>query len=228
MKKRIITGLIVSFLCAFSFIGVNAASNPTVTFDGTSTLKYSEDANNFSQVFQGMHAGESRTLNIDLVNKSDKDVDFFMKTEILNSLEEGMAANGAGYHVSLKLIKGSNETYIFGSDEGALVGANENGLYDLNGALNENYLITALDANEEATLALTIVIDGATARNEYQATTGEIQFDFSVSYEESIATNIINRVVTGDPTTVSMLIAVLLIAGATIYVSAKKLKGDKS
>ncbi|NBK97462.1 MAG: hypothetical protein EOM50_05510 [Erysipelotrichia bacterium] len=229
--KKILVGIFSIFFCVFSLTSMHANEIPSVTFDGTSTLKYSEEANNFSSVFEGMHSGETRELSIQLVNHSDKEVDFFMNTEVLQSLEKSVQSNGAGYNVSLKLAKGNEDHYIFGSEEGALVGANENGLYDLNGTLNEKYLLTSLGANEKAVLSLVIGIDGTTSRNDYQASVGELQMDFSVSYEENVMTNVVknvvNKVTTGDPTSISTLVMLLLISGGAIYVSCKKLKGDK-
>lgn len=228
MKKIFIT-TVLTLTLLLSIAPIKAQDmNPSVTFDGSTTLKYNGDTKEFGKAFENMVPSQKRTLNIDLKNDSDKEVNFYMTTKVLEAFEDAKSATNGAYHVSLSLTQNNKETYIYGDQEGAMVGANENGLYDLNGSLNDKYMIAKLSAQETATVSLTVELDGMTLRNDYQGLPGMFQFDFTAQYDNTVQTpttivkTVIKNIQTGDTTTIGIVALVMVVAGLGIFVVIRK------
>lgn len=231
MKKILIT-TVLTLTLLLSIAPIKAQDvEPSVTFDGSTTLQYNVDTKEFGKVFENMVPSQKRTLNIHLKNDSDKEVNFYMTTKVLEAFEDAKTASQGTYHVSLSLTQDGKETYIYGQQDGALVGANENGLYDLNGSLNEKYMIAKVASQKEATISLTVELDGMTLRNNYQGLPGMFQFDFTAQYDDTLQTpetivkTIIKNIQTSDMTTIGIVALMLGIAGFGIGVGIRK--GEK-
>ena len=219
--KRIQIMMTLTLIMLLNIVSIKAQElTPTVTFDGTVSLKYNIDTKEFGKTFENMVPSEKRTLNILLKNDSHQDVDFFMSTEVLEAFEDAKQASHGSYHVSLSVFNNGETTYVYGDKIGALVGSNENGLYDLNGSLNQKYKIAHILANQDATIQLTVELDGTTLRNEYQGLPGMFAFDFTAQYDnavkspQTIIKTIIRNVQTGDSTTIEFLILSMMIVGS--------------
>ncbi len=235
--KRIVAMMIIAFSMVFGMNAVKAETIPTVTFDGTTSIKYNVSKDSFSKVFEGMVPGEARTLTIKLVNDYSKAADFYMSTKTLKAFEDAKKASGGAYTVSMSLLQDDKTTLIYGTGEGALIGADSNGLKDINGALNDTYKVATIEAGKEATLSFKVALDGQSLRNEYQSQSGQFQFDFTVQYNDTAAGVVVNNVVaapknvvktiynsvkTGDPTTITGLVALLIVAGTGIFFLTRK------
>lgn len=229
MKKRMISILLASWCMAV--VPVSAEEIPTVEFDGTTELKYSADETNFGTSFEGMVPSEERVQSIRLKNTDKNTVEFYMSTEVIEAFEEAKDATQAGYIVSLSVVKDGVETQIYGNKDNVNVGANEEGLYDLNGSLKQNYMVARLNPNEEAIVKLSVKLDGQSMKNAYQGLPGTFQFDFSVQYDDSEPETVVNKIVneikgstqtiikkveTGDPTTIGTLVFVMFVAGGVL------------
>ncbi|MEG0275632.1 MAG: hypothetical protein RR630_01240 [Coprobacillus sp.] len=232
--KRIIISFIVMIALMLNIAPLKAEQTPTVTFDGTSSLKYNTDVNEFSKVFEGMVPSETRTLNIQLDNQYSKDVNFYMSTEVLKAFEDAITKTNGAYKVSLILNQDNQKTVIYGGDD-ALIGTDENGLYDLNGALSDKYMIARVKANKQATVSMSVTLDGVTMKNEYQGLPSTLKFDFTAQYDEPQTNTVINKIVntkyidqviekvkTGDPTTITLLAVTLVLAGSAIAIFVRK------
>lgn len=195
MKKG--RNIVVMLLMLLTWMGMTAraadTADATVTFDGSRELKYSGfEEEGFGSVFQGMLPGEERTLKIRLQNTSDKDVDFFMDTQILKSLQE--AADNASYYVKLEVLQDGASTVVLGSGEEAAViggasaegsaGAGNQGLKELNDTLNGYRMVASLAKGGTADVSLDIQLDGESGDNSYQNQMGVMQFQFQASYNE--------------------------------------------
>lgn len=173
---------------------VYAEETPTVTFDGSSQMKYTYyDKQNFGSAFTGMLPGEERKQEIILQNKSDKTADFYMEVEIIRALEEASQASGAAYKFSLGVTQNSvnngEKSVIYGGTaEGkAWIGGDNSGLSQINEVL-KNYgqkgiKVATLKSGETAVISLTVTLDGMTGGNTYQDLNGTFEFAFHAGYE---------------------------------------------
>lgn len=255
MKKRIV-GLCMTLSVVMGMsMGVYAADTPTATFDGSSEIKYNyNDTTNFGDAFEGMLPGDERTQEIILRNTYEKPVDFYMEVEVIKALEEASEASGAAYTFSLTVTEdGGEPQVIYGGDgeDSAWIGGedSENGLGDVNEVLEEyganGIKVATLDQGEEAVIALSVMLDGITGGNTYQAVDGTFQFAFHASYdtnvpdpitetiqgEDTIVTetvkgedrvivqegsSFVERVKTGDPAAILPLIGAMALCAAVI------------
>ncbi|MEG0365263.1 MAG: hypothetical protein RR585_00400 [Coprobacillus sp.] len=232
--KKIISSLIIMIALVLNIAPLKAEQTPTVTFDGTTSLKYNTDVDKFGEVFTGMVPSETRTLNIQLNNNSEKDVDFYMSTEVLKAFEDAVTATNGAYKVSLVLNQDNQKTVVYGGDN-ALIGTNENGLYDLNGALNDKYMIANIKANQNAVISMNVTLDGITMRNGYQGLPGTLKFDFTAQYDNTEPKVFVNKIIntkyidqiikkvqTGDPTTITILVVALALTASTIAIIVRR------
>ena len=148
--RKLLSGIILVCLCMMFVVPVGALEEPIVEFDGTTSLKYNVDENAFGTHFEGMMPGEERVQSITLKDTSDKEVNFFMSTEVIKVFEDAKeSAQNGGYIVSLTLNQDGQETLIYGNREEINAGGRDgNGLYDMNGALNDKFMIATLKPNK--------------------------------------------------------------------------------
>ncbi len=233
--KKILSAILLASICIMLVTPVGAKEIPIVEFDGTTQLKYNMEENAFGTNFEGMVPGEERVQSIILKNNGDRLVDFFMSTEVIQAFEEENAKNG-GYIVSLTLNQDGQETLIYGNRSEINVGADENGLYDMNGTLNDKFMIASIEPEKEATVSLAVKLDGQSMGNDYQGLPGTFQFDFTVQYDDSepevvvntIVNTIIENIKTGDPVTIGgLLFALGASAGAIVLMKKGGRKDEK-
>lgn len=231
MKKiMMVFGMIASLLLGMNTVAF-AEETPTATFDGSSEIKYNyDDTTNFGTAFEGMMPGEERTQEILLENTYSRTVNFYMQQEVIRAFEDTVDASGAAYDISLVLVKGSEEDVIFGgNEEGGTgrVGGDEEGLANLNDAMEGWIYLTALEPNETASLQMTVRLDGESNTNAYQSASGTFDFQFRATYDdpetvyekgetqhvtkevkgEDVVTKIVRTVKTGDNAPILILSA---------------------
>ncbi len=187
--KRKLSILCMLFVMALGLPMVaNAGETPTVTFDGSKEIKYNyEDTTNFGDGFVDMMPGEERSQEIILQNTSTVDVDFFMRTETIKTFEEVNKTSGAAYEILLTVTEGNETRVIYGGTEedgSNRIGADDEGLGNLNGNVNEWLKVCDLNAGEKATITLKVTLDGESHTNSYMAAEGTFQFEFQAGYTE--------------------------------------------
>lgn len=250
MKKiMFVFGLIASLLLGMN-TAVFAEETPTATFDGSKEIKYNySDTENFGSAFEGMLPGEERMQEILLKNTYSRSVNFYMQQEVLQSFEDTVNASGAAYDIMLALVKGNETNVIFGGSEedgSGRIGGDEEGLANLNDAMDGWIYLTALEPDETASLQLTVKLDGESNTNEYQSASGIFDFQFRASYDdpqtvyqkgettyvrkevkgEDVVTRIVRTVKTGDNAPVLLLsaaaAAAILLIAVLLIVRRKK------
>ena len=260
MKKKIIAfGMMLALLLSLSTIAYGAEETPTVTFDGSEDIKYNyDDTDNFGTKFNDMQPGEERVQEILLKNTSNKSIDFFMRTEVLKAFEDAKKASEAAYQISLTITQDGKTETIYGGNESdgtARIGADENGLKDMNVSLQEWLMLVNLKPSKTATLKMTVFLDGESHTNDYQAADGTFQFEFRAGYDDAppqteivtekqadkIVTNkvttpgpvnkVVRQVKTGDDTPVGFWLmaagaSLLIVILAAVYGKKKKEKHD--
>jgi len=234
MKRGIISILLAACLALFLVPAALAAEQPTVTYDGSKISYNYANTNQFGTAFENMVPGETRTLEITLSNTSGEEANFFMDTAVIKAFEDAVKASGAAYQVTMDVVQDGNTTNIYGGSNGATVGGDKSGLYDLNGNLNKTFLAAKIPAGKTAAVRMSVTLDGETNTNNYQALTGTFQFNFSVIKDDVYTPDdtpktvtLINIVPTGDQAQLGLYImglAVSMAAITVIIVIAKKRK----
>lgn len=241
MKKRIF-GLTLALAAALS-INCFAAENGSVVYNGE-TLECTGGMDAFGSMLPGV----PYTDTITLTNTSENTANFYMDTNVVNTLSQD-GASGAGYTVSLTC--GDSVLYGFdpatGEATGALLGGDGTGeLEELNSILGrtngENYqMVATLEPGESVDVSLMLQADGTSLDNDYQNAVGSIQFQFIAEELEPVTETVVNQVQlppevvtqtryvqTGDNSLVWILGGVAVVAiGGFVFLSWKKKKKEK-
>lgn len=182
MKKRLMMiGMVMMLVfgtCMTSYAS-SAASTPAVTFTGDAKeyFQFAGNTDDFAQEFKGMLPGEPRTQQFVLSNKDQREMKFYIQTDVAKDLSEDNQAKNAVYDI---VFEAGGETIYQGT-----IGGENGGLTDLSdGAMGGRILLATLKKGETQTVNMTISADGTAMGNDYQNSEAEILFQFSVQYDE--------------------------------------------
>ena len=168
-----IWGLAVSAL-ADEIIG---RDDMLVTYTADGTLEDNFDSNDFSDSISGLQPGDSVKLTIRLKNANANGSNWYMSNEVLDSLEEADAQGSAyGYLLVYNGPDGSRTLY----DSETVGGDDSAGLYEATEGLQDLFWLGAMTAGQEATVELTVSLDGETEGNDYFDTAASLKMNFAV------------------------------------------------
>lgn len=240
MRKKMLMTLGLSLMFAGNMNTLYASDeSPFISFDGNSQeyFEFSTNQNALTDKFEGMMPGESRSEVFTLVNNDERELSFFLDTDVLKDLGDANNTNGAVYNISFKR---DGEVFYEGT-----VGGENGSLVDLSGhSMGESMLMATLNQNEKTKIEMTIGLDGDSMDNSYQNAAGQLQFIFSVQQDDpaeqkptivekvvSLPGKEVQRVVQGVNTgnyavILPYAIAVVVAAGVIIFI-IKKRKEDK-
>lgn len=249
MMKRISALVLVLGLAFTSALACFAegSSDISVTYNG-SGLEYS--VNNPTDNIQNMTPGVESTYSFDLVNNSGSSTDFYMATEVLQTLTATNSTGDTGYLVTMlvddQVIFGNNtEANSDGYESGVVVGGQDTDelemLNDEDILGNDYILVATIAPNSSKTLTLKITPNATGTDSTYEASTGDMQFQFmaeevtpltrtevtTVKREPTVVTQtryILTGVQTGDPMVIAPLVGVLALAVLLFIVAGKKKK----
>lgn len=180
MKSKLLSILTMCMVMMLSVSQVNALS-PLIEFDGDAQnyFEFNTNPQELTDKFIGMMPGESRDETFTLMNHDQREMKFYLNTQVLKDLGEDAQAIGAVYEISF--LRDGEEFYkgTIGGENGSLV--------DLSGqSMGENMLMASLAKNESTQITMRIGIDGDSMGNSYQNAEGELQFRFSVQYDDPV------------------------------------------
>lgn len=186
-----------------------------VTFDG-GKMTSSFHSKNIDDVICKMEPGDAAIIHIALKNTSRKTTHWYMRSEILKSLEDSQTiAEGGAYGYTLTYT-GPSGTMVAFFDSDAVGGegiiGGEEGLHQLPDALEEYFYVGALGPSQSGTITLGVRLDGETQGNDYQDTLAQLQMIFAV--EENSAISTIPK--TGDPTRLLLFSGMMVVSGLAV------------
>lgn len=236
MRKKLLPVLTMCMAMMLSVLPANAASSPLIEFDGDAQnyFEFSTSQDELTDKFIGMMPGESREETFTLVNKDKREMKYYLNTQVLKDLGEDAKTIGAVYEITF--LRDGEEFYsgTIGGENGSLV--------DLSGqSMGENMLMATLAENESTKITMRIGIDGDSMDNSYQNAEGELQFKFSVQYDDPVpvtptvvekivvkpgkeVVRYVKGVITGDETNLLPLVGVAGVSAFAIIVLVKTRK----
>ena len=178
-------------MIAGSALNVQASESVTVG-DGWKTWFDGEQVeSNFSRrdilnVIGEMQPGDSVTLKIGIENQDNSGSDWYMRNQVLESLEKkGNPASGGAYTYRLSYVGADgNETVFFDSDS---VGGEDSdeGLKEATSSMEEWFYVDNIAPSRSGSISLTVALDGETQGNDYQDTLADLQMNFAVELREN-------------------------------------------
>lgn len=231
MKKRWIALSLAGVLALVSSVTTLAedrkgASGWQVSFDG------SKITNNFSKSdmddeIYAMEPGDSVELTISLKNSFNGQADWYMRNQVLETLEKSAEIAGGAYDYLLTYKDASGATATLYSSEkfGGEGRYNGVGLKGATTTLDEYFYLDRLGKEDTGVVKLKVALDGETLVNSYQSTLAVLQMDFAtelVKSGTSTQTPGRNREIikTGDQSQIMLYILLTLGSGLLLLMLA--------
>ncbi len=233
MRKRILT-LVISMLLVLAFsVTVFAedrqgASGWQVSFDGKNMNSNFSAANMDDEIYN-MQPGDSVELTITLKSNFNGKTDWYMRNQVLESLEDAGNAEGGAYDYLLTYSDSAGETTTLYSSEyfGGEGRYNGVGLHGATETLDEYFYLDRLGNGGSGIVKLKVRLDGETQGNDYQNTLAKLQMDFATEVAES-GDGGRRPVRTGDQSKILLYVILSLVAGMTLLVIAvMRLRGER-
>lgn len=236
MKKRIFTICAVMLLAlAFSVTALaddlKGESGWQVTFDG-SKMDSNFSSSKIDEQLNRVEPGDSIELTIKLVNNYNGQADWYMKNEVLETLEATDDIAGAGYDYTLIYTdKDGQATTLFSSRKFGGDGRyNGVGLKGATTTLDDYFYLDRMGNGDDGTITLNVKLDGPGTRNVYQNTLARLQMDFATELvsegngdgNANTSTNGRGTVRTGDQSKILLYTVLTLAAGLVLLVIAVK------
>lgn len=212
--KKIIILLISIGMCLQATSLVFGSENISVILDDYS--KRFITVNN-SMGFDNILPGETRIVNVELMNQESKPIEFYMSASILDNIASKATGNMSYNFELLKNDISFFKTTIYGNDNSYEEYLNE----------NNDLLVEQLNKGEHCKISVKLSFDGPNMTNEYMNQEGDILLRFKAQdsdQDSDVVTTIIDKVKTGDSTPI-MMSGILLIASlTTLFLVIKKLR----
>ncbi len=239
--KKIISFLLALCLCLGTTSTVFAADSGLVRVDNDGNVQVSD----FDlEEFRGMAPGDIRTEKILIRNDYDKDMNFYVTLDTIESLERTNEAAGGSYEFDMSVGKQYDAAVSLlkkatgGYDSSG--NASSTGLEEIDELSEEGEFLVRLAPGEETGLFLTLEIYGeGNDREGYANAVGQLSFTFAAkqAYDNPtilkrihniVTTNPISKyVMTGDNASYVIFAGVLLAGVVVIIVSIISMRNRK-
>lgn len=165
------------------------ASGWQVTFDGKKMNSNFSTANMDDEIY-AMQPGDSVELTIQLKTNFSGQADWYMKNEVLETLEDAGDAAGSAYGYQLTYTDKDGEVSTLYSSEslGGDGRINGVGLHGATTTLEDYFYLDRMGRGDTGTVKLKVALDGETEGNDYQDTLARLQMDFAVEPAETTET----------------------------------------
>lgn len=212
--------LAASSLCyadSYSFKG-------SCTYDGKK-INSDFSSDEWAAAQSRLQPGDSLTYTVTYKNGTDETTEWYMRNEVLETLEQKKdAAENGGYTYVLqnegpnggKTTLFSNEK-VGGDQENSSLPQSLEGLLQATNATKEFFFIQELKAGQSAKTHLKVVCDGETEVNDYMDTEGALLVQYAVEKppkDSKKVKTVVSHVKTGDDT--QILLFVVLMAAALV------------
>ena len=210
MERKILSIIcLLCLICSISSVTACADSFKsdvgTVWFDTDGKAMHNDFAkNNLTETLYSrlntLQPGDDVTFVVNLRNEYTTGSNWYMTSEIIDSLEEG-TANGGGYTYELRYINNTDSSKsrmlytseTVGGDPISGQKQSEQGLREVNQAIKEDYnrngvsyfYLDNLDRNKGGQIVLKIALDGETQGNNYQDRLADLRMNFAVQVQDT-------------------------------------------
>lgn len=228
MKRRLLGVCLAGILVLASSVTAFAedrqgASGWQVSFNGK---KMSSDFTtaNMGDEINAMQPGDSVELTITLKNDWGGEADWYMKNQVLSTLEDAGDAAGGAYDYLLTYTDAAGQTTTLYSSEkfGGDGRYNGVGLHGATTSLDDYFYMDRMGNGDRGVVKLKVALDGETLVNNYQNTYARLQMDFATelvtpgtgtSQTGSGSSRSREVIKTGDQSQIMMYVLLMLGAG---------------
>lgn len=138
----------------------------------------------FADEVKELQPGDSIVIRVAVKNGSQKDTDWYVSNEVLQSLEDSSPAKGGAYTYELTWKGTGDLATLYSSDsiggERKKITAAGQGLHEATDNLEQFFYLDHLKKGEEGLITLKVALNGETQGNNYQNTLARLQLNFAV------------------------------------------------
>lgn len=166
-----------------------------VAFTSEKKMESSFTTADINDVVGGMQPGDNVIITLDLKNENKTATDWYMRNEVLYSLEDRSAnkeTSGGAYTYRLTYTNQDGEVQtLFDSDTVGGESAEDTisrmgeGLKSATNALKDYFYLDTFRKDAGGTITLEVALDGETQGNNYQNTLADLQMDFAVELTDT-------------------------------------------
>lgn len=175
-----------------------------------------------------LQPGDTLTYTITYKNNSNETTEWYMRNEVLETLEEKKdPAENGGYTYILKNKGPGGTAVLFSNDkvggeksDGTKYTGNMEGLLQATNATGEFFFIQELKPQKSAKTLLTVAFDGETEVNDYMDTEGSLLIQYAVEKKEpgkDKVKTVVSHVKTGDN---MMILPFIILMAAALLAAA--------
>ena len=226
-KMKKITTLLLALVMMLmmsqaAFAQDRTANGGDFVFDGDE-LSWDTSSGSIREALSGLQPGDTVKIKINYTNDSDKETDWYLRNEVLKTLEDASSAAGGGYSYKLtnhgktgtmeifdsKAVGGSDAYEPSGIAKGLKAATDATEMEDF-------FYIDTLGAGDGGYTELVVGLDGESQANVYENTAAELQLEYAVEIAEGedVIKYVHRKVDTGDMTNIMLPVAVF--AGALV------------
>ncbi len=196
MKRKIagtflLAGLVMSMAVPVHAETYSGDPNWGVTFTGDNKMESNFSLSDINDLASGMQPGDNTVITLKVRNDNGTAVDWYMRNEVLSSLEDGSQKNAKGGAYTYRLVytdKSGTPTELYNSDTvGGDAGTNNEeivnrmgGLRSATSSLKEFFYLDTLSNGEGGYITLEVALDGEAEGNAFQQTLADLNMDFAV------------------------------------------------
>lgn len=159
---------------------LNGGSGWNVTYTSGGDMAENYPASGFADNIRGLQPGDDITFTMTLNQENATASDWYMKSEVIKSLESGSASGSVyGYLLTFTDASGQSTTLY---DSAAVGGDETKGLEEVQiGTADEKYVyLTNLSQGQSGQVTLKVTLDGETEGNAYFNTLAQLKMAFAV------------------------------------------------
>lgn len=172
--------LVLTVFAAAGSVGTAYAAETgwTVTFTGDKME--SDGTADIKAAVAGMQPGDRAEYDVDLHNDCGRAADWYMKNEVLRTMEQMAKNNGGSYTYTLTYTSPSGaSSTVYTNDTVSGDGEGTDGLFDATDATGEWFFLDTLPDGGRARVTLLVALDPESHGNGYFDTEGELQLSFA-------------------------------------------------
>lgn len=126
-----------------------------------------------------MQPGDEITVSVDLSNHNSAVAHWYMKNNVINSMEQAGSAKGGAYTYALNYVDpAGNSTVLYTSE--TVGGDSDRGLLDVDSRLGDYFYLGSIANGQSGRVELTVGLDGETQGNSYMGQMANLSMQFAV------------------------------------------------
>ena len=151
------------------------------TFTTDRKLESNFDSSAIDSLLKELQPGDDISIQIDVRNEYEKDAEWYMKNEVIKSLEES-AAKGGGYTYVLSYAGPGGSNLLFSSKRvgGETAPSGYEGLKEATRNLTDYFYLDTIATGKSGVVELKVGLDGETQGNDYQTKMADLTMRFAV------------------------------------------------